>query len=80
MKLVECPSCGCKFQMDDSRRARVNINCEIIIHNLNKTRSVNATAGELEISTKTIYNMLKQRGVNPKDITGRKYNKKEKSN
>ena len=80
MKLVECPSCGCKFQIDDRRRPRVDLNCPIILDNLNETRSVAATAKELKIGRATIYRLLKQRGVNPKDITGRKYNKKEKSN
>lgn len=78
--LVECPHCGMKFQVKIGR-PRLNINCPKVLDNLdnlNKTKSVTKTAEELFCGKATIYRLLKQRGVSPKDITGRKYNKKEK--
>ena len=74
---VECPSCGCRFQVKNGR-PKSEINVQKVIVRLREDLSVEKTAKNLKCSKSTIYSKLRNIGIDPKTITGHTYTKKEK--
>lgn len=72
--LVVCPACGIHFRVKASDGSpRVKLIANDVIGILHKTRSVQKTAKHFKCARYTIDLACKKWGIDPKEITGRKY-------
>lgn len=78
---VECPGCGCRFNVScGGPPINFKYNVDNIIDIIRDVSSVKQAAIKLMCSPDTIYRKLKPLGIDPKSITGRKYTRKQKEN